>query len=240
MTRYGMTVIVPSRSRPGAVARVVAAWEDTDAFATAALHWVVDADDPHLPGYLAALEGAQTCGARVTWTVAPQWQPLVPKLNACAVELARTGDLWALGFAGDDHLPRTPGWAARYWDALATLGTGIVYCDDGYQGPAIPTQWVMTADLVRELTAMVPAAVEHLYCDNAVMQLGLLAGCLEYLPDVLIEHMHPVVQKAALDPQYQQVNSRQQYRRDRPAYAAWLRDSLPGQAAAVRRLRAGQ
>ena len=240
MTSAALTLIVPSRSRPESVGRVVEAWETTGGFTDAVMHWVIDADDPGLSGYVHRLEWARERNpGGVEWTVAPFWMSLVPKLNAKAVDLA-CGDVEALGFAGDDHLPRTPGWAARHLAALRELGTGIVYCDDGYQHQALPTQWVMTVDIVRELKAMVPAAVEHLYCDNAVMDLGVAAGCLTYLPDVLIEHMNPYARKGTLDAQYQRVNSRAQYARDRPAYAAWRAEHLPGQAAAVRRLRTAQ
>jgi hypothetical protein len=234
----GLLVVVPSRTRPAAVARVVQAWQETGAFGDgAALHWVVDADDPDLPGYVEALAAAADGGAAVTWRVAPLWEPLVPKLNTAAYAAARAGDWEALGFAGDDHLPRTRGWAAEYLAALRTLGTGIVYGDDGYQGARLPTQWAMTRDVVLELGMMVPAPVAHLYCDNAVMDLGAAAGCLTYLPQVLIEHMHPVARKAAPDMQYRRVNSPVQGRMDRARYVAWRAAELPGQAEAVRRLR---
>lgn len=230
-----LVVVVPSRSRPRAVGKVVEAWQVTGAFTTASLHWVIDADDPEVRGYVAALDAA---GPGVSWTVAPDWEPLVPKLNRAAVDLARL-DVAALGFAGDDHLPRTHGWAARYLEVLGDLGTGIVYGDDGYQHHNLPTQWAMTTDIVRELGAMVPAvAVDHLYCDNAVMDLGTAAGCLRYLPDVLIEHVHPVTGKVPTDAQYQRVNSRGQYHRDRAAYRGWQAAVLPGQADRVRALRA--
>jgi hypothetical protein len=237
MSSPGLVVIVPSRSRPEAVQRVVQAWEDTGAFTDARLRWVVDGDDPTLSGYISALTAARDRGCGVEWRVAPSWLPLVPKLNAAAVQVA-AGDVAAVGFAGDDHLPRTPGWAVRYVQALTELGTGIVYADDGYQHEALPTQWAMTVDVVRALGAMVPAGVEHLYCDNAVMDLGVAAGCLRYLPDVLIEHVHPVTGKVPTDAQYQRVNSRTQYRQDRPAYSRWRVDELPGQADRVRALRA--
>ncbi|WP_037684635.1 hypothetical protein, partial [Streptomyces griseus] len=106
---------------------------------------------------------------------------------------------------------RTVGWAGRYVDELRQLGTGIVYGDDGYQGERLPTQWAMTADVVGALGRMVPAPVEHLYCDNSVLDLGRAAGCIRYLPDVLVEHMHPVAGKAADDDQYRRVNSSAQY-----------------------------
>jgi hypothetical protein len=95
----------------------------------------------------------------------------------------------------------------------------------------------MTADIVRELGAMVPADVEHLYCDNVVRDIGIQAGCLRYLPEVLIEHMHPVVGKAESDEQYARVNSRQQNRGDRQAYRTWRAASLFGQAWRIKNLR---
>lgn len=225
-----LVIIVPTRSRPEAVPRVVAAWHATRAFDDGAeLLFVVDEDDPEYMRYCSEIDAAHDSEAvglahapAIGWTSVPTWRPLVPKLNAAALaELEDHPDRFALGFAGDDHLPRTPHWAARYLEALAARGAGIVFCDDGYQGENIPTQWAMRAGIVRALGSMVPADVEHLYCDNVVRDLGLAAGCLTYLADVLIEHMHPVAAKGVDDDQYQRVNSRQQYRRDRPAYRAW-------------------
>lgn len=216
-----LVTIVPTRSRPEAVERVVEAWQATRAFDEGAeLLFVVDRDDPRCAEYRAALI---TCPIGVSSAYADVWRPLVPKLNTIATSLAVGKYAYAIGFAGDDHLPRTVGWVGRYLAALRRLGTGIVYCDDGYQGANIPTQWAMTADLVRSLGRMVPAPVDHLYCDNAVRDLGRGADCLTYLPDVLIEHMHPVVGKARTDAQYDRVNGREQYRHDRAAYRGWAR-----------------
>jgi hypothetical protein len=215
-----LLIVVPTRSRPAAVGRVVAAWQETGAFDDGAeLLFVIDRDDPENDAYAEAL--ASSYGPGINFRSVPHWQPLVPKLNAAAQHRVEYWDHFALGFAGDDHLPRTRGWVKRYLDELRRLGTGIVYCDDGYQHDRIPTQWAMTADIVRTLGRMVPAPVEHLYCDNAIRDLGELAECLAYLPDVLIEHMHPVAGKAATDEQYERVNGRQQFRTDRTAYREW-------------------
>lgn len=240
-----LLVIVPTRSRPEAVSRVVAAWQETGAFDDGGeLLFVIDEDDPRYAEYIVAFYevgnslGAESCGQTSIQT----WMPLVPKLNAVAlVEATDHPRPYAIGFAGDDHLPRTPGWARRYVDTLRAAGTGIVYCDDGYQHENIPTQWAMTADIVRALGGMVPAPVDHLYCDNVVRDIGKAADCLYYLPDVLIEHMHPVVGKAPSDEQYERVNGRQQYRNDRPAYRSWRDGSgLIDAACAVRELIEGK
>jgi hypothetical protein len=228
-----LLVIVPSRGRPESLGRVAEAWRATGALDDGArLMFAVDDDDPMLPRY------------RGAWVMAPwvhlmafgPWQPMVSKLNAVAGAVAAEG-YFAVGFAGDDHLPRTPGWVGAYLGALRELGTGIVYGDDGIQGRRLPTQWAMTSDIVRALGRMVPAPVDHLYCDNAVKDLGEQAGCLRYLPDVLIEHMHPVVGKAPVDAGYARVNRAAQYRKDRAAYEAWARVDLAVAAGVVRTMR---
>lgn len=236
-----LVTVVPTRSRPESVERVVEAWQATGAFDEGAeLLFVVDRDDPRCDDYRAVLI---TCREGVSAAYADTWRPLVPKLNRIALSMALGRYAFAIGFAGDDHLPRTPGWVGRYLGALYSARTGIVYCDDGYQGANIPTQWAMTSDIVRALARMVPAPVDHLYCDNAVRDLGLGADCLTYLDDVLIEHMHPVARdaegkpKAASDEQYERVNGREQYRNDRLAYRGWARGGeLAADVATVRTL----
>lgn len=232
-----LLTIVPTRSRPEAVERVVGAWLDTGAFDDGAeLLFVIDYDDPRFGDYLDALQGHGGPGSRVRFRSIPAWKPLVPKLNNTAASHAKLSpEIFAFGFAGDDHLPRTRGWARRYLEVLGEAGTGIVFCDDGYQHENLPTQWAMTADIVRTLGGMVPAPVEHLYCDNAVREIGLAAGCLIYMSDVLIEHMHPAAGKAETDAQYARVNSRDQYRDDRTAYRHWRdQGGLADAAARVR------
>lgn len=236
-----LLVIVPSRGRPESVARVVEAWAATGAFVPdVALTFVIDADDPEAARYEAAFAAVDLPDPAergpVSLVGADRWRPLVPKLDLAAATWADRH--FAVAFMGDDHLPRTPGWAAHYVQALRELGTGIVYGDDGIQGERLPTQWAMTADIVRTLVRMVPAPVEHLYCDNAIRDLGQAADCLRYLPDVLIEHMHPVAGKAPMDAGYARVNRRQQYQADRIRYETWRAVRLAADAEKVRALRA--
>jgi Methyltransferase domain len=73
-----------------------------------------------------------------------------------------------------------------------------------------------------------------------MMDLFGQAGALRHLPEIRIEHMHPVAGKADTDDQYQRVNHRDQFRKDRQAYEGWQRTELPTQMAAVRALRPGQ
>lgn len=231
-----LLTIVPTRSRPQNLAPVVTAWHTTAAFTDgAALLFVVDGDDPELAQYHREFADAYVPGANMGMNVAARWAPLVPKLNRAARQYA--AGTFALGFAGDDHLPRTAGWAKRYVEELSDLGTGIVHGNDGTRGELLPTEWAMTSDIVTALDRMVPADVEHLFCDDAIKRLGLEADCLRYLPDVLIEHMHPLFGKALSDEQYVRVNRPSQYNQDGATYGVWMARELAGQAQVIRQLK---
>ncbi len=236
-----LAIIVPTRGRPGNVRKVIDAWDFTNAWDHADLVLAVDADDPEIQGYQDLVDefwqatGEEASDTALSLVEIPVWMPMVHKLNAVARQVA--DKYRALGFAGDDHLPRTIGWAARYLKVLGELGTGMVYGDDGYQGAKLSTEWAVTSDVVRSLHRMVPADVEHMYCDNAMMDLFGGAGAMRHLPEIRIEHMHPVAGKAETDAQYQRVNHRDQFGKDRRAYEHWKRDILPSQIGTVRALR---
>lgn len=238
-----LAVIVPTRGRPENIRRVLAAWDFTNAWDVADLVLVVDADDPEFQGYVNLQNEARhpdTDQPLFAIDVQERWVPMVHKLNASAVRLAEEGRYFALGFAGDDHLPRTIGWAQTYLAKLRELGTGMVYGDDGYQGRKLSTEWAVTADAVRALGRMVPAPVGHMYCDNAMMDLFDGAGAMEHLPQVRIEHMHPIAGKAENDYQYQRVNSRAQFAEDRGLYVTWKNGRMSEDLATIRALRPGR
>jgi predicted O-methyltransferase YrrM len=231
-----LAIIVPTRGRPENMRKVVSAWDFTNAWDVADLVMAVDQDDPAYQGYVDLLdefnigvtEGEPSPLRMISY---PLWLPMVHKLDDTARALA--DEYWALGFAGDDHLPRTINWAKAYLEALHKLGTGLVYGDDGYQHANLCTEWAMTADAVRALGRMVPAPVEHMYSDVSVLEVFRAANAVSYLPQVVIEHMHPIVKKAENDAQYQRVNSRDQFRKDRLVYEGWQANGRPADVAAV-------
>lgn len=210
-----LTVIVPTRSRPHLIPRMVDAWFKTGAFGTAELHFVVDVDDMAYDQYVRVFDRYPS----IVWSAMPDWMPMVPKLNIAAGWAAKRSS--AVAFMGDDHVPRTEMWASKLLADHAMNGTSIVYGQDGFQDQKLPTWWSMSSDIIEKLGRMVPANVQHLYCDNAVKELGEAAEILLYDPSILIEHMHPVAGKAKMDPQYERVNRRQQYNRDEAEFRIW-------------------
>lgn len=224
-------IIVPSRSRPQNVERMLKAWTDTNAWEVADLRFDIDLDDPKYDQYVDVLSGDERA-RYATWN---HWRPSMHKLNRAAAQEA--DQYFALGFMGDDHCPETVGWAQEWLAALTELGTGIVYSADGIQDEKLPTQWAMTSDIVRAFGRMIPAKVEHLYCDNVVLDLGTQAGCIRYLGHIMIRHRHYIAKLALKDEQYARVNSREQFRKDRSAYEVWRQGRLAIDAARIRELR---
>jgi hypothetical protein len=206
---------------------MVDAFFQTGAFGVADLVFIVDADDDKLSEYQHIIEGYPSAQA----IVAPAWQPLVPKLNRWAVQAAN--DYSAVAFLGDDHVPRTTMWAHQLIEDHSFRGHGIVYGRDGHHDEKLPTWWSMGSFLIKALGRMVPAPVQHLYCDNSIKVLGEQTGQLFYDERILIEHMHPAWGKAKEDAQYKRVNRRQQYNRDEAQFKAWVADGLAADVQAI-------
>lgn len=229
-----LVVIVPSRGRPEAARELAEAFEAT-CTADTRLVVAVDESDPTRSDYYQILHGGTAKAGMLIWPS----RSMVEALNLSASFAAVNPDRFAVGFMGDDHRPRTIGWDALYADALRELGTGIVYGDDLLQGERLATQCAMTADIIRALGYMAPPSLTHMYVDNYWMALGSGADCLRYLPDVVVEHCHPLAGKAAVDEGYLRVNDSTMYARDEAALRAYCAAGQMGEdIGKVRALRA--
>lgn len=223
-----LLMIVPSRGRPGNIIELLDAWRGTFAeMNRTGLLVAVDDDDPELEGYRSVGNYAD-----FDLVVSPR-QRVGPTLNRLAVE--RAPDFFAVGFMGDDHRPRTQDWDERMVAALREMGSGIVYGNDLLQGERLPTAVVMTSDIIRALGYMVPPRLTHMYLDNFWLGLGRELGRIQYLPDVVIEHVHPLAGKSEWDDGYREVNSHEMYAQDRTRLLEWLEHD---EAEALERVRA--
>lgn len=229
-----LVVIVPSRGRPHAVAELAEAFLNTSYNGDTRLWFAVDSDDPDLDGYREEVD-ALACQRIAVIPVVGGC--MARALNEAAMVAVSDPATTAVGFMGDDHRPRTPGWDSAYLFALVRMRVGIVYGDDQLQSQALPTQCAMSASIVRALGWMCPPALRHLWIDNFWLDLGQKAGCLRYLPDVVVEHMHPYNGKAEMDEGYERVNSLEIIDADRAAYGRYVVEDLDRDAQKVRQLR---
>lgn len=211
-----LLMVVPSRGRPDNADAVVNAWQATSA-GQSELCFVVDRDDPDCSEYQSRL--ADTPGVQVHLFGGTG---MVAALNDAAVQFA--GRYRYLGFMGDDHRPRTAGWDAELVEAMAGRPVALAYGDDLLQGEAMPTAVAMTSSIVSALGYMAPPTMTHLCVDLVWKLYGERLGALTYLPDVIIEHMHPANGKAPRDAGYERVNSLETVAADSSAYYAYVED----------------
>jgi hypothetical protein len=211
----GLVVLIPSLGRPSSVVPMCEAWTATGAFEHARMLWVLHADDPALPGYQAVMVPDDM------HIIEPGHRGMGPAINAAGRALIDDETIFAIGVLNDDHLPRTEGWAEHMLAVLHDMGTGVTYGDDLLRGESLPTAWVMTADIARAIGRVVPSLVQHWYADNSIQDLATSAGILRYVPQVVIEHMHPKAGKAEWDATYEAGNAPKVRDADRKVYDRW-------------------
>ena len=187
-----LVLLVPSRGRPRNIARLI---EAMDATCRGDTHLVVgvDEDDPALPEYLkfGSCEVVVKPGLR---------QQLVVWLNVLAVP--RAGECQALGHIGDDNVPRSVGWDVRVMESLER--NSFCFGDDLDPGRAkgsLSIHIFMRSEIVKRLGYMGPPRIQHMYVDPVWFAWGQ-ATSIEYLPDVVLEHMHYSLGKSPADESY--------------------------------------
>lgn len=199
-----LLVIVPSRSRPESVEQMREVFYGHGT-GMADLMFATDDDQepyPYVPG--------------VSYSRGPRLR-MCGTLNAVAVKEAKRYKY--IGFMGDDHRPRTYQWDRQVIDALEH--NNVVYGNDLLQGENLPTAVFLRAEIVQKLGYMAPPSLIHLYLDNFWLELGR-ATSIKYLPNVIIEHMHPAVGKAEWTDSYREVNDQALYSTDEFAFRQYM------------------
>lgn len=225
--------LVPSRGRPTNVARLHAAFTElgagTEVGPWSDVVYIIDADDPELDGYLAnGVPHAHYCVRH------PSLPGVVPPKRMGAI----LNDAWtvygmahsyaAVGFMGDDHLPRTPQFDARLMGELIPQDGfphddlfGVAWGDDLLMGDAFPTAGLLGAGMLDAMGYMVPPEFKHLCIDVVWSDIAKAIGRRHYRPDVIIEHVHPAAGKAELDAGYTANNDTATVEHDSVEFGRW-------------------
>lgn len=228
-----LLVITPSRDRPGQLSELAWAVARTTEGRVEVLA-LVDDDDPQREAYERLVDVDHTVLSNLRILFGPR-QTLSGWTNTAAeLALQSPNPPRFLASLGDDHRPRSRDWDHRLIGAIEDLGgPGFAYGDDLFQGRALPTAWVVSASVVRALGWMMLPRCQHLYVDNAILDLGEASGRIAYRADVKIEHLHPWAGKASWDISYRESNSVARDTADKAAFLAWRAERMMADAATV-------
>ena len=212
-----IVVVMPSRGRPERAKSALDAIRSTAVLVDTSVVLAVDRDDPCVNDYRALT--FPDFGVAVTLvTLAPEETGnLVRATNTIAMRIAHEDPDAIIGNFGDDHFCRTRNWDRRITETL--VEPGIAYGDDLLQGEMLPTAPFVSASIVNALGWYFLPSLTHMYVDNALKRVGQALGAYHYLPDVVIEHLHPGAGKAELDEGYLRADASTEA--DRDAYHRW-------------------
>jgi hypothetical protein len=129
-------------------------------------------------------------------------------------------------FMGDDHVPRTYGWDAKLYSSIEKRGYGVSYGNDLFQGENLPTAVMMSTNIIKTLGFMAPPPLIHMFMDNFWKSVGERLGALQYIDDVIIEHMHAYVGKSELDEMYLSVNNEEVGSHDGAKYGEYMQNQF--------------
>jgi hypothetical protein len=229
-----MLWLVPTL-RPNNARRLIEAFANTKTLDTTELIFIIDHDDPNSEQFMEVfLNHDYDEYGWLGFNVYESHKGIRNILNGFAIAYRDTRK--HIGFMGDDHLPVTPGWDARIEDVLTESPVRMVYTNDLIQGPNLPTLIMMTSNIIKTLGYMIPGAMRHLYIDNVWKSLGESTGIIRYIPDVIIQHLHPVAAKAEWDSHYVESNSGQRYQEDGAAYSAYMQTDFGDDVAKIQAL----
>lgn len=208
-----IAILTPSRERASALEDMLDAIVETECSTAVTVYIGIDDDD--MDGYTATPWYGDT---RLCWNFGPRDQLAGWTNRLAQIALADGHDI--LASFGDDHRPRTLGWDVMVTDAMADMGPGLVYTRDGLQDERLPTAPFWHADVIRALGWYFPPMLRHMYADNAWLQIATDLRRFRFLPDVLVEHLHPVVTGSA--PDAVNVANDCHYATDEAAFREWL------------------
>lgn len=225
---YDLTMYVPTKGRPDNAERLQEQFHKTTRIMSRIV-FINSLNDPKLELYKNLDEQI---------LVQPDKPGFVSPLNKGYLIDQKKVYSFAVGFMGDDHMPRTDGWDEDFVQALLAMesSSGFVYGNDGFQGANVPTQIAMTSDIPLALGFMTLPRLSHLFADNFWLDLGTAINRIKYLPNTVLEHMHPAIGKANFDAGYEFSGALSLHLSDRSIYQMYLDMDLEGDVRIVKNM----
>ena len=132
----------------------------------------------------------------ITKHIAPAGLTLMQKINTISLSLAE--EYRYIAFIGDDIVFKTK-WESEFISELSKTTNGLVYGNDLHQERNLATHPCITSNMIKAVGFYGCPAVEHNFFDVYWLEIVRLAGTVKYLPNVIMEHMHPNAGKNSYD-----------------------------------------
>ncbi len=216
-------ILCPSRGRPQGVRELVETWRNTKSGLSDFL-LLLDADDEKLGEYLDDYLIINDIIISVNERKG-EYRGAVRMFDK-GLQLFPNYKYYMI--MGDDCRFRT-----RNWDRLMVEkiekegGWGIVYGNDLHQGESLASLPVISANLIKITGYIAPPSLNHLYIDMVWTKIGREMGKLFYMPEIVIEHLHPDAGKAEMDETYREVIYGGRAEQDTENYKIWLEKEFP-------------
>lgn len=210
---------MPSRGRPQRAYEAIQALRRAAVRVDTSVVLAVDADDPECNAYHDLTFGGTGPEVTRVTLMSADTGNLVKATNTVSLRIAADDPDAIIGNLGDDHVVRTFGWDRMIIEALDR--PGIAYGDDLIHGEHLPSAPFISATIVNALGWYALPTCRHLYIDDAWRELGKATRTLRYLPELVIEHMHPALKKADWDEGYERANNAETVEHDKDAYRTW-------------------
>jgi hypothetical protein len=145
---------------------------------------------------------------------------LMQKINIPAMEIANKYKY--IGFIGDDIVFKTK-WEQEFIDALSSHKFVLAFANDlMYQHGQHATHPFITTNMVRAVGFFGCPAVGHHYFDNYWMDMIEIVGVKKFLPKIIMEHMHPAVNKTKEDAGFYKIESK--FEENHHAYTMYIEE----------------
>ncbi len=191
-----ISIIAPTRKRPQNVTRLVDNIVNTvsNVQNVELLVYIDEDDEESIPALQYAAERVNTNAVQGNKLIGSQMYNELGKLAQ--------GDIFM--FAADDIVFRTKNWDtiveqefAKYEDKIL-----LVYGNDGFQNGRIATHGFIHRYWVELVGYVLPPKLASAYTDEWVTDLAIRADRKCYMPNLIVEHMHPAAGKAPTDETY--------------------------------------
>jgi hypothetical protein len=192
-----ISIIVPTRKRPANFTRLVDSIINTvsDIQNIELLVYIDDDDNESIPALSVAAEKININAVQGNKLIGSQMYNELSKVAK--------GDI--IMFAADDIVFGTPNWDIIIQKEFDKVEDKIllVYGNDGFQNGRIATHGFIHRHWMELLGYVLPPKLASAYTDEWVTDLAIRVGRCEYLPNLLVEHIHPATGKASTDETYQ-------------------------------------